>query len=361
MTLAIPDPIPGSHRFAGETNADQIARIRDTVVLWKDGAKSAKAGDDGSGALPLQVTIPEGKSSVDVFIEGKSPAAGVNASRSVRDMLIAAEVAGAETDRVSFTFIWAQFDDDQVKHDRGEARWADITDPPATAFDVVGDFGLQARVEEEVPGTGRRAAVYRNVIGLQATVCPPGIENEGQVKFDVARDKEVRNWIVTIRGEIRSDPAEDSDFPRADEQPNDEGGEADESTGPNANRHMFSVDAPRVNGDPKEEDFLVIRTINFREWLRIRVDEKDPGGNQVDGARCSAKFLWRSRHLLRAIGGRWRRILQSNGQVASPELAETPANQPGLGNDIAPGRIALPLGINFTPDPWELEVTKERR
>lgn len=355
VTLDIPAVTPPGHNAPGEADAVHRARMLNNMRLYADVQGKKPVGD---GKLPKDFVIPGGKKSVAVFVEG------VSESLAVRDMLIVARVdrAGAvtEDDIVALTFIWATIDADQVKHDPiagGPVLWPDVTDPPSTPFAPIGNFGLRDRLV--IGGT----PTYANVIGMRATVLPPGIEKEADVKFDVTRDKAGRTWLLNAAGGV--DAMVTFNFPSNDDLANDDSDAApivDQSIDPNANRHFFSIDAPRIFGDPVEEQILVIRSLHFREWIRVRVDGEYPRGNTDQGSRCSDKFDWHSRHLChnRNVGGarRWVRIDMAG---AATGLTETASGFDGLGNSIDAASIRLPAQISTTPGTFPLKVDKFRK
>lgn len=249
-------------------------------------------------------------------------------SAVLRDVAVELDYKG-DKDTVKATGVWADLT--ATAHDNRSAAnlfadpiWQDTPTPPRDRIELSGGVGLR-------PIDATNGA--RNVILMQYTVRPIGIENVPFVKFDVTRQIAVKNYGVD--GPIR--PIDEKAFPATDEQPNDDdrgdvnADDVDESDTPTATGHFYSEDRPGINGPEAQYRDEIFR-LNALEFIRITFNGTSAEGNVVGGSRGSDKFAWHTRHAwhIDANTGWYRR---TTGDAA--ESAE---------NDIGPGHINLEGG-----------------
>jgi hypothetical protein len=227
------------------------------------------------------------------------------------------------SDRARATIVWGELH--SVKHDATDANWADlvasgVTKPAREALDLAcqSGFGLRA--------VAARPAGARNCIAFNFKPLPLGIKNEPDVRFDITRQIECTWWFDDGSGWDELGPMTKT-FPTEDARANDDPlPEVDESTAPNDNHSMFSIDGPGPNSADRPPSHQKLHVcLNFREFLRVRFDGKRPSGNRLDGTRSSPKVEWHARHRLdKNAAGNWART--------TGDAAETATNDVGLGH-----------------------------
>jgi len=299
MALDINPPVPA---FEGTVT---LKVEGDSVRFWKESTKETEIKKLEFNVADLPQTI---------WVEVTKP------SNKVRDIVIRAEHPGCQ-DTVKATGVWAKVT--AVAHDRqsavdlfAEKKWADFTTPPKDRIEFFGGVGLRP-----INGT----IGVRNVIAIQFTVQPSGVQNEPKVNFDITRQIEAMGWDQT--GTNPPEVVFSRTFQVPDEEANDDPvAEGDESNYPNVNDHFYVEDAPGRVSDIAGSDLSVLR-FNFREFVRVKFDDTKPTGNTVDGSRCSDKFDWHARHRLINRSGKW---VRSTGD--DRESGE---------NDIGPKHITI--------------------
>ncbi len=272
--------------------------------------------------IPLPVEYPINET-VTLWVEATAPSA------AVRDIALKLECVGAwdSEDIVKATGVWATVtawsDDTTSAADLlAMPAWMNLTNPPSNLLAVYGGTGLRP--------IGPAPVGVANAILIKFQLVPPGINAEppaggrGAPKFDGSRQKEGKTW--SRNGANACNLLIDDSWPMTEELPNDDARNLDKSSAPNGDDEYFDFDVPGLRGDGAAAD-LVIRRLNFKEFLRVRFDGIRPSGNIVDGSRCSPYWDWHVRHRLVDNAGTWAR---SGGEP--PETND---------NDIAPGHIDL--------------------
>ncbi|MBL9148862.1 MAG: hypothetical protein JNM94_09240 [Phycisphaerae bacterium] len=124
---------------------------------------------------------------------------------------------------------------------------------------------------------------------LEFETKPAGVEALG-VRWDVTRRLEHRDWVIYYgQGTLTDDGRRD--FPAQAEEPNDDGGAADEDNDP-AQQHIYSFDAPS-DTRASSEAFYVTRN-NFVEYTRVHLANRAFANrnNLREGSRSSAYVAW---------------------------------------------------------------------
>ncbi len=267
-------------------------------------------------------SIPTANLPMTLWVEG------VKKSGTVRDIFFIWSYTMSEgtcSDRATATIVWAEQTD--VKHDTSDAVWSGFPDPPKSTHNRFcgGGFGLRA--------IGNRPLGVRNCVGIQFKIFPAGVWDEPGVKFDITRQVAGRSWEKKSGGEFKLSKPQmfPVDFPAGD-KPNDDQSsrqDNDESTAPDANGHMYVVDGPGADDDDAGRAAELVIRWNFKEFVRVRFDGREPQGNKEDGSRSSDKFDWHVRHHLQrgSSSDPWTR---STGDA--PETAE---------NDVATDHIVV--------------------
>ncbi len=294
----------------------------------------------------LEFTKAEIGTGIQIYVEAP------DVSGSVGDIEIKAEYGGKE-DIVNATGIWITVTDN--RHNLDDAIWNNVTDPPLTAMQAIGGFGL--RPEREM--SSQPVKMLHNAIGIQFQVAPAGVQNQSPVNFDLTRRMEKRAWTKADASAawtqaapgsigILNDPARVS-FPLAPELPNDESTqqqdadsppagtvqELDSSAHPNADGYMYSFDAPGIGTQVKADDvwssiwtqYGLATQSNFEEFARIGFGGPAEN-NTVTGSRASDYFKWHSIMTL------------EEGDDGILERTTGDANETAT-NEIAPGHVGL--------------------
>jgi len=310
---------------------ETTTKRRGTDVAFPDGIKNFDVAD-----LPKEL-----------YIEARAP------SRRLREIEIKAEFGG-KSDTVKATAVWATVT--AVAHERRTAaklftmpEWRDITRPfPRLNVTLHNGTGLLRSSQD---GIGLKGGIL-----IKFQIQPPGVEDEAGVGFDGSRQKEVRYWVANERIVVPI-PDVNTDFPKADERPNDDARDTDKSnTGPNDDSEYFNWDAPGFGKLNHAEAAVVqITYTNFLDFLRVRFDgigfhEHERVKQATEGSRCSDKKPWHHSQVLTAV--RDREWLYSDGGPSDgdsdndpddgPTDTETDANRIGEGHlTIAPTAIGL--------------------
>jgi hypothetical protein len=158
-------PVTFTLQVPAGTAAGPAKKITDSVRLWKDPEKNTALGD---GRLPEDVTVPADKQEVDLWVEGDE------ISDAVGDIKIALASGATEHDKVTLTFVWADFV--KALHDRAtfddvlkDAEFKDLTEPPKKRIRALGGVGLRDASEE----VGIRNVILMKFRVRPSTVIPP--------------------------------------------------------------------------------------------------------------------------------------------------------------------------------------------
>lgn len=225
-----------------------------------------------------------------------------------------------QRDKVSATGIWAKVT--SVCHDAegwtksGEndlipAGWEDINDGDHNfvwgSIKAHNGYG----VLEDVVIDG--VTWIRNLIVIQFKIYPEYKKlSKYGIEFDITRQATWDDVYIRLESEPKkSDPPVRMQWPKIAELPNDDptreevNGEVinyedpDESLKPSYNTgYMYVVDAPGFQKDQSNENQpnpkFILSSSNFREFMRVRLDNIRPCNNTIDGSRCSDYFDWHS-------------------------------------------------------------------
>jgi hypothetical protein len=239
------------------------------VTLWKlptkPKASEEKDREFDTSKLPLELWVE-----------------ATDVSAKVRDIEIQMEYKGI-MDTVRATAVWAEVT--SVLHDKGDdfSKFSDLTTPPNNWFadsQLGNHIGLRPIDDKGI----------RNVILIQYTVLPNGIERCFSVKFDISRR---RHEIAKLTDSYGQDYENAFVFSEMHEEPNDDGIEYDESTAPTSEGHLYVIDAPGLNELRVDWEKFSLRS-TFQEFMRVSFDGDAPAGNQLLGSICSSYFDWNS-------------------------------------------------------------------
>ncbi len=320
MQLVIHKPVPDLGGSVWLTVSDPT-----TVRLWEEPTKVNEIVMDMYGELEFSTSeLPK-----TLWVELTSP------SNWLRDVQISTNYQEYGGDTVTATGVWASL----TACAYGDASYADLI-MQAPWCEVVPGQDPQPLMED-IGGTGLRP-VPTEVFGVDSvlnsmwmcfTVSPPGIQEVQYVSFDVTRRVETRVWKLDAQKSVIPPAVHEEDFPPKNEEANDDAvGETDESDEPNANQHMFAVDAP----GPTHAWLLpgpqyCVSRFNAEEFVRFAYGVTVEG-NGWQGSRCSGKFEWHVNHTLQDDGsGHWMR------------------DATGV-NDVGPGPLNVPVDDS---NPWD--------
>ena len=273
------------------------------VKFWTESTKKTEVAlTNGKLSIPVDQIPAEG---MILWVEA------VDKSTAVRDIELQLEYKGV-FDKVRATGIWVEQTD--VKHDKDDQDWQDITTPPGplSQYPLPLRYGLNPIIP---PG------VHVNVIGIQYTVFPAGIQNEPNVYFDVGRRKDRAYWVKNDgQWSLMPDTTHEL-FPAQADASNDDSREDDESAAPNANGHIYVRDTPLMANLLINDEIRYVG--NFLEYVRVGIGNNfsDPSGNRVSGSRASTFYAWNS-----WISLIWDAQTQSYKRLTSPDDPETQEN-----------------------------------
>lgn len=228
-----------------------------------------------------------------------------NASSSVRSEVFTLTGGGA-TDTVKATGVWATF---EHAYNTGNIPPNDLDDAHLRD-DVAG--GLGPMLQNGPNSWSGKWGVTAGIL-LEFKIEPAGLENEGKVKIDLTRQKESTAGTI-IAG--NQNTFETKTFPAWPDLPNDDNPDVlDEDVIPK-NKHIYSVDNPRVLlvAIPPDGNFAFYRG-NYYEYVRVAVgtnvsrpnayiDESGVTHNATNaGSRASTKEFWLTRLFVVTING----------------------------------------------------------
>lgn len=291
-----------------KTKSVELSLVSGAARVWEQETKEVEV------TLPKKYSITELPKRL--WVEATAPSAAL---RDIELKLVCQEW-GVE-DVVNATGVWATVT--AVSHDRvtaadllADPEWADMTGRPSGLINKFDGTGL-------TPITGDGA---RNVIAIKFTITPPGVYDENRPAFDGSRRKEGKTWTRNGNSPCVLDDDGTSEFPDRCDEANDDRNSTDKSLAPNDQDEYFDVDIPGA-GELKAHHDLLIRRLNFMEFLRMKCNGTRPRGKH-SGSRCSPFYDWHMRQrLLKGPDGNW---IRSGGD--DPETAD---------NDVGPGHIDL--------------------
>jgi hypothetical protein len=302
-----PEPYTGGPVFL-------TASPPDRVMLWADSKKKVPL----TGYEPVSGTMSWDPFPADDIIAGVEIK---TESQTVADVSLTLSYGG-KSDTVKATGVWAEKTAD-VGLGEVPRSWAQLA---GTIWRTQMDEALQKFLKPEFfGGTGERPkrivegkSEFHNVMAMRFTVSPVGVTDHlPRVRFDITRQMEQQHWRLTdFREAAGLPPTLDTEvgYPKLWDVGNDDSAdEVDESPQPDPSGDMFVIDAPgliKLESPPpayvKEWNYN-----NFREFVRVRLDGKDPVGEVeipdpmdpnktiteyvIDGSRCSPKVPWWSR------------------------------------------------------------------
>lgn len=319
MRLILERPVPP---MGGNV---RLTIVRGNVKIW---ASSTKGTEITSFTRPLTDFTTDhdadGNPDLEWWVEARSPTDLRGIELKYEYILPNGRVL--TSDRVTATAVWAQntmvikdnlrqgtiggiaydeVDDYVESHSSAAHRAHWIAEGAPVRDDVIASGGTGARPEYDR---------NRNVIVFEFRITPNNIaslpefypSSGGAIRarplFDVSRHSQgvfyewpTRNGdpnMPLVLEDGHEDYAhfpENHNPPRDNEYANDDARDTDEEDEPTAEGYMWCIDTP---GGVRTT--LNLDRINFREFVRVRFDNRDPGddGNTVSGSRCSSFVLW---------------------------------------------------------------------
>ena len=272
--------------FAGEEGKVKLSVHSGSVKLWEDKEKKVE--------IPLQdgaVTfdIPSGNEGLKKYLWVEATAA----STTVRDIELWLGKIDKKgnlkdgIDKLRATAIWAtqgtfvrQQGDaipDDFDHEQFSVPWH--ANPP-----------------QFIPGPYLSSKGMRFGTIMEFKIGPTGIEQEDQVKFDLARSAATRGDVHTlVNGVLVTSPLADTNIDSTwGEIPDDDSDATNEDVDPK-NLHIYDIDIPALIFEVGALQALPIQQAeykgNFLTWVRVSFDGQRPDAPK-SGARCSPQIKW---------------------------------------------------------------------
>ena len=309
MRLDIHKPVPDLGGTLTLTVSD-VSKVR----LWEESTKVNEIAMDTHGDVVFVTSgLPK-----TIWVEM------TGASYALRDVQISSNYQG-HGDTVAATGVWASlaacaYGDASYADLIMQAPWSEVVpgQDPQPLMEDIGGSGLRP-VPTEVFGVDS----VLNSMWMCFTVSPPGIQDVQYVSFDVTRRVETRVWKLDAQKSVIPPAVEQKNYPVPNEEANDDAaGEEDESDEPNANQHMFAVDAPGpTHGWLLPGPQYCVARFNAEEFVRFAYGVTVEG-NGWQGSRSSGKFNWHVNHTLQDDGtGHWMRDATGVNDVGAGPLS----------------------------------------
>lgn len=309
----------------------KLTIVGGSVVIWSNETKTgAPVLTAGSKEYPTGGDWPK-----TLWVEA------TETSGALRDIVLKAEY-GNTSDTVKATGIWSEvtasmydnksaadlFDDPEDPNDIFDPNWGDV---PKS---VSNRGSTQAIISRIYGGSGLRPIPtyggLHNVIIMRFQLYPANIRNAPGIRFGFGR----QIHVSAIRKDLHTGTNNvllAKSHPGSDELPNDSditpaGQTRGATIVPTLQDRIFQIDTPGLSDITAAGD-LFIMSGNMWDFARVRFDNVYPEGNEVNGSRCSPKFLWHFRHRINKVieEGQvvWKRSTGDAQQTDENQIAPT--------------------------------------